>query len=282
MVALGVLAGAGRPPAERRRLPALALGAVVVALAVLCLVRGAPARGAERALLDPRARGADYDARAGPAERGASLNPLLARAHLRARPDRGAPGRRARGQARYVDAVELQPENPETWYALGLYEYEVIRDLCAAHEYFERAFALDPVGNQWVPGGPLDVAREAVDDGGCGGARPPRMSTACARPSSRTRMPSSGADEPDPEVAREPASFARESRPVHDEAARKSLRGAFADAADPVAARADARRGLGRGAGAAVPVQDEDDGLASRELRDLGLRALRVAAGFRV
>ncbi len=171
LVALGVLAGAGRPPGERRRLPVLGIGVVVVAVAVLASF--AAPRLSERSVrastraLEER----DYDRARDEAQRGRSLNPyslepIAALARIAERQ-----GEVREAQARYVDAVELQPENPETWYALGLYEYEVIRDLCAAHEYLERAFALDPVGNQWVPGGPLDVAREAVDDGVCGAMR---------------------------------------------------------------------------------------------------------------
>jgi O-Antigen ligase len=171
MVALGVLAGAARPPGELRRLPALAVGVVVVAVVVL--VSFTAPRLADRSVrastraLEER----DYDGARDQAERGRSLNPyslepIAALARIAERQ-----GEVREAQARYADAVELQPENPETWYALGLYEFEVIRDLCAAHEYLERAFVLDPVGNQWVAGGPLDVARAAVDDGVCG-ARP--------------------------------------------------------------------------------------------------------------
>ena len=66
----------------------------------------------------------------------------------------------------YVDAVELQPENPETWYFLGLYEYNLGR-MCAAWTFLNSAYTLDPAGRQWSEGGPLDVALEAVNRGAC-------------------------------------------------------------------------------------------------------------------
>ena len=33
--------------------------------------------------------------------------------------------------------------------------------------FLNKAYTLDPVGNQWVDGGPLDVAKDAVNAGGC-------------------------------------------------------------------------------------------------------------------
>ena len=72
-----------------------------------------------------------------------------------------------RAEREYIRAVELQPENPELWYTLGLFQYDVRDNLCAAYRYLNEAYTLDPAGNQWVDGGPLDVARDAVDAGGC-------------------------------------------------------------------------------------------------------------------
>ena len=72
-----------------------------------------------------------------------------------------------RAEREYIRAVELQPENPELWYTLGLFQFDVRDNLCAAYRYLNEAYTLDPVGNQWVDDGPLDVARDAVDAGGC-------------------------------------------------------------------------------------------------------------------
>ena len=66
-----------------------------------------------------------------------------------------------------MDAVELQPENPETWYALGIFELQALRNPCAAYEFLNEAYTRDPAGEQWIEGGPLDVARDAVNRGAC-------------------------------------------------------------------------------------------------------------------
>ena len=59
------------------------------------------------------------------------------------------------------------PENPETWYTLGIYEFQVRENMCAAYRFLNNAYTLDPAGNQWVKGGPLDVSRDAVNHGAC-------------------------------------------------------------------------------------------------------------------
>ena len=91
-----------------------------------------------------------------------SVEPLWALARLEER--RGVL-RKAEG--RYVQATELQPDNPETWYALGLFEFEARRRMCAAYTFLNESWTLDPSGSQWTPGGPLDVARDAVNAGAC-------------------------------------------------------------------------------------------------------------------
>jgi O-antigen ligase len=167
MVALGVLAGAGRIPAPARPRPFLAVATVLVALVALASfasprVAESKVRESTRAL-DER----DFDAARDAADRARLLNPLsvepiwaLARVDERQ-------GRFEDAEERYVQAVELQPENPETWYALGLYEFQVRGNMCAAYEFLNNAYTLDPAGSQWVPGGELDVARDAVNEGAC-------------------------------------------------------------------------------------------------------------------
>ena len=167
MFALGVLASAGRPAAGRRARPLLGVGAVLVAVGVL--VSFASPRVAERSVREAsraRERG-DLELAVDRAERARTLNPLsveplfaLARIEERR-------GRVDDAEQLYVDAVELQPENPETWYTLGLFEFEVRRHLCAAYRFLNDAYTLDPVGRQWVPGGELDQARDAVNAGAC-------------------------------------------------------------------------------------------------------------------
>jgi O-antigen ligase len=168
MVALGVLAVAGRPPAELRWRPPVAAGAVLIGVAVLASFTSPwlserYVRASTRALDEGDiVRAIDHTARARVLNP-LSVDPLFARARIAQRDSRFAGAER-----RYVRAVELQPENPETWYALGLYEFQVRGNLCAAYRFLNDAYTLDPAGNQWVVGGPLDVARDAVNSGECG------------------------------------------------------------------------------------------------------------------
>ena len=167
MLALGVLAGAGRSSAPGSRRPLLAVGVVIVAAAVL--VSFSFPRLADRAerestrdlaVGDPvRARDQALWAR--------FFNPLAAEPLLALARVAERQGRVLRAEREYIRAVELQPENPELWYALGLFQYDVRDNLCAAYRYLNEGYTLDPTGNQWVDGGPLDVARDAVDAGGC-------------------------------------------------------------------------------------------------------------------
>lgn len=167
MVAVGVLASAGRPLGKPRRRVALGIGAGLVVVAVL--VSFSFPRLAERNVRSSTIAldGRDY----GKAERLAkrarffdplSVDPLYALAFVAERR-----GDHAAAERRYIQAVELQPENPETWYTLGIYEFQVLRNMCAAYRFLNNAYTLDPSGNQWVKGGPLDVSRDAVNNGAC-------------------------------------------------------------------------------------------------------------------
>ena len=167
MLALGVLAGAGRSSAPGSRRPLLAVGVVIVAAAVL--VSFSFPRLADRA-----ERESTRDLAAGDPDRARDqalwarfFNPLAAEPLLALARVAERQGRVLRAEREYIRAVELQPENPELWYALGLFQYDVRDNLCAAYRYLNEAYTLDPAGIQWVDGGPLDVARDAVDAGGC-------------------------------------------------------------------------------------------------------------------
>ena len=53
-----------------------------------------------------------------------SADPMFARARVAER--QRIPWR---AQRAYVDAVELKPENPETWYTLGIFEFDVRKNM---------------------------------------------------------------------------------------------------------------------------------------------------------
>jgi len=168
MVALGVLAAAGQVPGPRRARPVLGIGAFV--LAAVLLVSFASPRLADRSVRESTRAldDADLERARDRASWARRLNPFSIEPIFRFARIRESQGFRRSAEAAYVDAVELQPENPETWYALGLFEFQVApRRLCAAYRFLNEAYTLDPVGQQWTRGGPLDVARAAVDRGAC-------------------------------------------------------------------------------------------------------------------
>jgi Flp pilus assembly protein TadD len=101
------------------------------------------------------------------AERARRLDPL-SRAPLEALAVAAdAAGDRAAAVAWYREATRLQPENPDAWYALGLYHAIATGDKCAAYAALNHSYTLDPNGSRWVAGGPLDLARDAVNAGAC-------------------------------------------------------------------------------------------------------------------
>jgi O-antigen ligase len=168
MVALGVLAGSGRAGGQALRRPLPAVGAVLVVLAVL--VSLAAPRLADRSVhASTRALGeGDFDRAYDRADTARRLNPLSVEPILALARVEERRGSLEAAERRYVQAVELQPGNPEAWYALGLFEFEARERMCAAYRFFNEAYTLDPSGTQWFPGGPLDIAREAVNAGACG------------------------------------------------------------------------------------------------------------------
>jgi O-antigen ligase/polysaccharide polymerase Wzy-like membrane protein len=167
MVALGVLVGAGRPNVVARRRPLFAVASVLV-LAAALVSFAFPRLSEDSVRASTRALEDDDFARARDRALWArffdplSVEPVFALARISERR-----GLERAAEERYIQAVELQPDNPETWYALGLYEFEVLRNMCAAYRFLNNAYTLDPAGNQWTRGGRLDVARAAVNKGAC-------------------------------------------------------------------------------------------------------------------
>ncbi|HXH89366.1 MAG TPA: O-antigen ligase family protein [Gaiellaceae bacterium] len=166
LVAAGALAAAGRatPPSGRRVFAASA--AAVLGLA--CLVSLATPWLAERSVRDVnRALDAgDFEGAAEAARRARSLDPLSIEPPLKLAGVEERRGRPVAARAAYAQAVRTQPENPETWYALGLYEF-YSDDLCSAYVHLNEAYTLDPASRRWGDGGPLDLARAHVNAGRC-------------------------------------------------------------------------------------------------------------------
>ncbi len=168
----GALIGAGRPtlpaPRSRRLVPAAAVACVAAAVWVLV----APALSGR--FVDEAYRQADagrLSAAASSARRAESLNPLspeplYARATIASLrgDDRAA-------EALYERATRLQPENPDTWYELGVFRQIALGNQCSAYGALNEAYTLDQSGSRFSPGSALDIARDAVndpDDPACG------------------------------------------------------------------------------------------------------------------
>lgn len=164
LFAAGVLAAAGRParvlvsPLAAAGVAALALAAAASVATPWLAERSVRAVGLELA-------DGDFAAAADAAARARSLDPLsLGPLYARARVEE-ARGEDEAALATYREAVRLQPENPETWYQLGLYEFDR-GDRCSAYVHLNEAYTLDPAGRQWVPDGPLPQALAWVNEPG--------------------------------------------------------------------------------------------------------------------
>jgi predicted Zn-dependent protease len=94
------------------------------------------------------------------------LNPLSPEPGWALSDIEGAAGNDRAAVAYLVEATRLQPENPETWYRLG-FTYFALGDQCSAYGALNHSYTLDPRSRLWSKGGPLDVARDAVNAGAC-------------------------------------------------------------------------------------------------------------------
>jgi hypothetical protein len=167
LLALGALLAVGRPRAALGAgVPGLvAVGAVAAGAALAVALPALASHEVDRAFdaidagrLDEAVHAANRARRLNPL----ALEPLQARA-LAA----DAAGDKVAAVAWYEKAAALQPENPDAWYDLGLYQAIATHDQCAAYAALNRAYTLDPKSSRWVAGGPLDVARDAVNAGAC-------------------------------------------------------------------------------------------------------------------
>jgi tetratricopeptide (TPR) repeat protein len=145
MVVLGVLVAAGAPARRRARSFLWAAATVLAAVTVLFSL-AAPWLASRRVDEAYAALGrSDPEAARGKAESAHSLNPLSIAPLLALASVEEVGGHRRAALERYVQAVELQPKNGQTWYELGEYELSIgRRDDAVLH--LERARDLDPLG----------------------------------------------------------------------------------------------------------------------------------------
>jgi O-antigen ligase/polysaccharide polymerase Wzy-like membrane protein/tetratricopeptide repeat protein len=168
LAALGGLLAAGRPSMRlHARMSELVAVGAATAAAVLVVAFPALADDEVNRALDAADAGRVADA-VRLANRARLLNPLsLGPLEARAYASDVAGDQRA-AVAWYERATRLQPENPDPWYDLGFYHWQVTGDMCAAYQAFNRSYTLDPRSTRWVPGGPFDQAKAAVNRGACG------------------------------------------------------------------------------------------------------------------
>jgi hypothetical protein len=142
----GVLLVAGRPPrtAEPKGLWAMApvlLFAPLVFTLVSPWLADRRVENAYSAVADGDAAAALSDARDARTLNPVAIDPLLARSVAEI-----ALGELAAAERSLLRAVELQPENPDVWYELGLFELEVANRPENAVAALERAVELDSFG----------------------------------------------------------------------------------------------------------------------------------------
>jgi tetratricopeptide (TPR) repeat protein len=159
---LGVLVGLGASPPAGRLRPAWAGVAAFVAVGVLYSLAAPYASGrlvdsAYEAIAGGRMSAALSDGRSARWLDPLATDPLqvLGDAEVARYNDRDA-------QGYYRDAVNLQPENSSTWFALGSFEFYSGQYRAALHD-LDRAYGLAPYGPAGRPGGLLDQARAKVE-----------------------------------------------------------------------------------------------------------------------
>jgi O-Antigen ligase/Tetratricopeptide repeat len=166
LLAAGVLLGrpgAARGPAPSRR-PLLAAGAVLVALAAVYSL-AAPWLAQRELASATTAQGA---------QRAHSYDPLSTEALTEWAAFEDVAGNLKRAEQLYRQAVSLEPENSETWYALGSF-YSEHDEWPQAYAALTNAWTYDRYGPTGTPCGPLDQARhEALHiwPPSCPGGRP--------------------------------------------------------------------------------------------------------------
>jgi O-Antigen ligase len=145
MLVVGVLIASGRPSRRRARSPLWAVASVLAAAAVIFSL-AAPWVAARDVADAYAAIGRDDPRKAlDEARRARSLNPVSIEPLLAEAAAEDARGDDRAALERYADAVELQPENWRTWYALGRFELNT-GQAGRAVVHLRRARELDPLG----------------------------------------------------------------------------------------------------------------------------------------
>ena len=94
-----------------------------------------------------RATPGDLKAAAASARRAQSLNPLSPEPLFARATIAGLAGDKRAAETFYEQATRLQPENPATWYELGLFRQLALGDQCSAYFALNAAYTLDPRGS---------------------------------------------------------------------------------------------------------------------------------------
>lgn len=178
LLATGALIAAGRPLVRLKvgivpTLAALAVAATAVASLALPWLAVRRVHASYTASDANRFQQAADDARSA-----RSLNPLAPESLYALATAYQTAGDAASARAAWTRATKLQPQNPDTWYWLGLFEYIHTHDLCAAYQALNHSYTLDPRNTHWTKGGELDLSRDAVNNGACEGPRPPVVGSA--------------------------------------------------------------------------------------------------------
>jgi tetratricopeptide (TPR) repeat protein len=139
---IGLLLGRGAS-APRARLGWLSGGATAAVVAAMLFSLAVPWLSAQK-VEDARAAIERPDESARLAEDAHDLNPLAVEPLFLWADAEAARGDVSAARRRYVEAVELQPENARTWRELGEFELEVLERRAFAERYLARARELDP------------------------------------------------------------------------------------------------------------------------------------------
>ncbi len=160
----GALLAAGQPSAIARSRAIITAGAVVGALAAVWVL-AAPelsSRAVDRAYRQFDA--GDLSAAASSAKRAQSLNPLSPEPLYARATIASSAGDNVAAERFYEQATRLQPENPDTWWELGLFRQIALENQCSAYFALNATYTLDPKSARFTPTGPLAIAAAAVND----------------------------------------------------------------------------------------------------------------------